>query len=543
MTGSTFTFKGKTYRNLEAQVLENQKKSIKNEEDIKEIKEGGVGNWESGSGENSIQQKGSTAEGTNSLATNDLTFAGVPTISINGDSITGTWTPDPEGRNGYWVKISSPEITEPIKWIVAYRLYADFGPDNWIPIQGPYNPELGIFVPDITEDDIATIEYDTIYDDFLTYIPVGVESEAIATATFGTESIASGNYSMASGGGTLAVGERSSASGSYTKAHGFGSHTEGVHTYTAPEAWFSHAEGGLTKTNGERSHAEGSETTATGFGAHSEGGATYAGGQFAHSEGWDTRAYGDASHSEGRQNTANGDYAHVEGYNNVANGNQSHCEGETCKAAERATHAEGWSCEANGKFSHAENYNSTANGESSHVGGNGSISTQLGSFLHGWELRDSRWYQAVFGLYNEVPSVDRGEQLIVGCGSQAGGRANCFVAGNSNALGGKYIKIGNTVITETQLSNLLNGITEFTTVHFNDVPFTVSLPYNVMNIPRSYQLELVYGPTNNYLTLQERWIEEGGGYNQLTFANSKYTITLNSQSIDSTTYTAQITNN
>lgn len=41
MIGSTFTLKGKTYRNLEAQVLENQKKSIKNEQDIEELKKSG----------------------------------------------------------------------------------------------------------------------------------------------------------------------------------------------------------------------------------------------------------------------------------------------------------------------------------------------------------------------------------------------------------------------------------------------------------------------------------------------------------------------
>ena len=37
MIGSTFTLKGKTYRNLEAQVLENQKKTLKNEQDIAEL--------------------------------------------------------------------------------------------------------------------------------------------------------------------------------------------------------------------------------------------------------------------------------------------------------------------------------------------------------------------------------------------------------------------------------------------------------------------------------------------------------------------------
>jgi hypothetical protein len=238
---------------------------------------------------------------------------------------------------------------------------------------------------------------------------------------------------------------------------------------------YSNAEGLRTTALGERSHAEGSETEAIGWCAHSEGGATLANANYSHAEGQDTRAYGLASHVEGRVNTAEGEQSHVEGYNNRATGNNAHAEGESGLAQGRASHAEGFSCDAKGLASHAEGYDTTANGESSHAGGRSSIASQSGSFLHGWELRDSRWYQAVVGLYNEVPTVDNGEQFIVGCGNSTK-RANAFVAGSSNS-DGKYIKIGNTKLTEQALTNLIDLIQPFTITGSLAIGQSITLPY------------------------------------------------------------------
>ena len=72
----SWKFNGKTYRNLEEQVLENQNKSIKNEEDIKELKKGAI--WRSGSGDYSIQQPSpwpASAEGAISFSANYKTVA------------------------------------------------------------------------------------------------------------------------------------------------------------------------------------------------------------------------------------------------------------------------------------------------------------------------------------------------------------------------------------------------------------------------------------------------------------------------------------
>ena len=454
MIGSEFKLGNKIYRNLEAQVLENQKRTLENAEEIKKYDRTA---WEAGEGREAIQQTNNRAQGDYSIATGSMTESGMYLQSTAAENVQITLAPVEGG--GYNFKFSIIDSNTPITYIAPYRVYCSSYRNGWICFSGPYDSELGFDVPDLTEADLINLEFDNYIDNYFVYNtrPLDEASQSMATTTEGYYTLAFGNYSHAEGGSTLAMGERSHAEGSYAKAFGFGSHAEGVHTYTDPLALFAHAEGGLTKAIGERSHAEGSETEAIGWCAHSEGGATSANANYAHSEGQDTHAYGLASHVEGRVNTAEGEQSHVEGYNNRATGNNAHAEGESGLASGRASHTEGFSCDAKGLASHAEGYDTTANGESSHVGGKQSVSSQSGSFLHGWNLRDSRWYQTVVGLYNEVPAVDGGEQFIVGCGT-ADARANAFVAGNS-AADGKYVKIGNTKLTETQLANLLDIVT------------------------------------------------------------------------------------
>lgn len=489
MIGSEFKLGNKIYRNLEAQVLENQKRTLQNAEDIKKYDRTA---WEAGEGRDSIQQDGNRAQGDKAIATGSNTESGMYLESTAAENVVITL--EPAATGGYNFKFSIANSNTPITYIAPYRVYCSSYRNGWIGFSGPYDSELGFNVPDLNESDLINLEFDNYIDEYFVYNtrPLDEASQSIATTTEGYYTLAFGDYSHAEGGSTLTMGERSHAEGSYTKAFGFGSHAEGVHTYTAPQALFAHAEGGLTKAIGERSHAEGSETEAIGWCAHSEGGATSANANYAHAEGQDTHAYGLASHVEGRVNTAEGDQSHVEGYNNRATGGNAHAEGESGLASGRASHAEGFSCDAKGLASHAEGYDNTANGESSHVGGRQSVSSQSGSFLHGWNLRDSRWYQAVVGLYNEVPSVDNGEQFIVGCGN-ANQRANCFVAGSSNALGGKYIKIGNTTLTEQALNNLIDMIQPLTITSSLAIGNTITLPYtgnemsNHLNLTIRYQ--------------------------------------------------------
>ena len=455
MIGSTFTLKGKTYRNLEAQVLENQKRTIQNAEEMKTYDKTA---WEAGEGREAIQQFGNRAQGDKAIATGYKTESGMYLQATASENVVITFQPREDG--GYNFKFSIANSTTPITYIAPYRVYCSSYGNGWIGFSGPYDSELGFDVPDLTQADLINLEFDNYIDEYFIYNtrPLDEESQALGTTTEGYYTLAFGDHSHAEGGSTLAMGERSHAEGSYTQALGFGSHVEGVHTYTAPNALFAHAEGGLTKATAERSHAEGSETAAIGRASHSEGAATESVGNYSHAEGWDTHAYGSASHTEGRLTTANGDQSHAEGYNCSANGSFSHAEGQSCIAAAQASHVEGFSSEttSSAKFSHVEGYDCKAKGESSHVGGNGSEGSSQGSFLHGWQLRDSRWYQAVFGIYNEIPSPDKGEQFIVGCGN-ANQRANAFVAGN-NSADGKYIKIGNTKLTEQALINLMDLI-------------------------------------------------------------------------------------
>lgn len=58
------------------------------------------------------------------------------------------------------------------------------------------------------------------------------------------------------------------------------------------------------------------------------------------------------------------------------------------------------------------------------------------------------------GKYGYFDSTNRSDILIIGAGTSSSARANCFAAGNSSA-DGDYIKIGDTMLTETQLQALL----------------------------------------------------------------------------------------
>jgi len=209
-----------------------------------------------------------------------------------------------------------------------------------------------------------------------------------ASTTIGTDSVAvgynttaSGNYSHAEGQGTTASDGCAHAEGSYTQANSACSHAEGYNTKTsglyahaegqASEASgvSTHAEGNGTKAIGNYSHAEGQGTTASGTYSHTEGGGTTASQPCSHAEGGGTTASGANSHAEGGGATASGANSHAEGANTVASGNQTHAEGNGTKANAENAHAEGNTTEASGDYSHAEGDHTIAAGSAQHVSG------------------------------------------------------------------------------------------------------------------------------------------------------------------------------
>ena len=104
-----------------------------------------------------------------------------------------------------------------------------------------------------------------------------------------------------------------------------GTNSVAVGNNTTASGFYSHAEGNVTVASGSSSHAEGTETTASGNnGSHAEGQQTEASGRFSHAEGNNTIAASDAQHVSGKFNVAdNADtYAEIIG-NGTADNSRS----------------------------------------------------------------------------------------------------------------------------------------------------------------------------------------------------------------------------
>lgn len=192
------------------------------------------------------------------------------------------------------------------------------------------------------------------------------------------------------GSNSVAVGNNTEASGEYSFAEG---------TNTVASSYNAHAEGNGSIANDTAAHAEGIDTTAS-----------YA----AHAEGDSTVASGDSSHAEGHSTTARGNYSHAEGEDTTASGYTSHAEGKNTTSSEEAAHAEGTSTTASADAAHAEGYNTTASGYYSHAQNFGTVAT--------------RRSQNVFGEYNIAESgtaYSRGDYVeIVGNGENDNSRSN-----------------------------------------------------------------------------------------------------------------------
>lgn len=299
-----------------------------------------------------------------------------------------------------------------------------------------------------------------------------------------------GTNSVAVGTQTTASGDSSHAEGAYTTASGSCSHAEGDHTvatldyshaegaYTTASGTHSHAEGYYTKTSGPYSHAEGFSTTASRSCSHAEGANTTASGNHSHTEGCYTKATHKAQHVEGEYNIADtstakadsrGTYVHIVGNgtaddkrsnaltltwggdlwhsgrlshgNSVsATGLGAYSGGSGTSALGDYSHAEGISTTAQGGASHSEGENTTTIGVASHAEGHGSIAQ--GSYSHAQNQGtiaqgDS---QTVIGKFNVANNTSA---FIIGNGADADHRSNMFfIDWNGNACFLNTLSIG-----------------------------------------------------------------------------------------------------
>ena len=313
----------------------------------------------------------------------------------------------------------------------------------------------------------------------------GINSHANGRASHaeGINTLSEGASSHAEGGDTEAKGKYSHAEGCNTKATGNQSHAEGYSTTASKVS--SHAEGDSTNASGDNSHAEGKKSTASGAQSHAEGISTRASGEDSHAEGSSTIASQMCAHAEGGNTQAIASVAHAEGGNTIASGMAAHAEGNQTTASGPSSHSEGMSTSASGEQSHAEGVGSTASGVCSHAEGQGT--TALGKYSHaeGNFTKASGDFSHTSGSYTQATHSC---QYAVGCGNDpqadslfevgnglnAEGnliddtttvfdlktRRNAFRVTNTGyAIAQTALQIGETVITEDQLKQLIQLIT------------------------------------------------------------------------------------
>lgn len=310
-----------------------------------------------------------------------------------------------------------------------------------------------------------------------------------------------GTNSVAVGTQTTASGDSSHAEGAYTTASGSCSHAEGDHTvatldyshaegaYTTASGTHSHAEGYYTKTSGPYSHAEGFSTTASRSCSHAEGANTTASGNHSHAEGDHTKATHKAQHVEGEYNiadtstakadargtyvhivgngtadnarsnaltltwsgdlwhsgklahgnsvTAEGSYSYAGGSETSAQGNYSHAEGVKTVAQGASSHTEGESTTAFGTASHAEGLSSIAQGNYSHAQNQGTVANGNA--------------QTAIGKFNVA---DNTSAFIIGNGADTSHRSNMFfIDWNGNACFLNTLLVGTNATTPSKIAD------------------------------------------------------------------------------------------
>lgn len=251
------------------------------------------------------------------------------------------------------------------------------------------------------------------------------------------------NINKAESQGSIALGYGVTVQkSSVTNETGFCGYAEGGGTIT--EGQFGHAEGEMTKALARGSHSEGKKTEALGMYCHVEGSENIAGfediskeygDQAAHAEGMLNKAKGRYSHAEGKNNivgngSGNGESSHAEGENNTVMGNFSHVEGYNNTVNGNYTHVEGSgnSVSATTNNGHVEGFKNTISSNYGHVGGLSSEVSGTGAFAHGNGVKANKYFQTVFGQFNNPDAIDAGQTAIfqVGVGKSEDARTNAF---------------------------------------------------------------------------------------------------------------------
>ena len=251
------------------------------------------------------------------------------------------------------------------------------------------------------------------------------------------------NINKAESQGSIALGYGVTVQkSSVTNETGFCGYAEGGGTIT--EGQFGHAEGEMTKALARGSHSEGKKTEALGMYCHVEGSENIAGfediskeygDQAAHAEGMLNKAKGRYSHAEGKNNivgngSGNGESSHAEGENNTVMGNFSHVEGYNNTVNGNYTHVEGSgnSVSATTNNGHVEGFKNTISSNYGHVGGLSSEVSGTGAFAHGNGVKANKWFQTVFGQFNNPNTKDNEQTAIfqVGVGKSEDARTNAF---------------------------------------------------------------------------------------------------------------------
>ncbi len=236
--------------------------------------------WEAGSGENSIQQKG-----TDAVATSEASIAmGVATHS---------------GTKGFrWTSWDKASLT----FTLEKALSKAISNNAWLSI-----------VNDSHYDKCCQVDGN---------ISVGSTTIKVKTSPFDTKASGDTGYDAYTimvvddpTIGDIDLGQTAHAEGGNTKAL----------------QMFSHAEGYGTEALGQYSHAEGRENKAV-YAAHAEGRGTEAIGSYSHTEGRGTIAEGVVSHAEGDETKAKGAYSHTEGSSTETNNAYEHAEGRLNKS-------------------------------------------------------------------------------------------------------------------------------------------------------------------------------------------------------------------
>ena len=317
----------------------------------------------------------------------------------------------------------------------------------------------------------------------------------------GDQTTASGNYSFAEGNTTIASGEGAHTEGYNTTASGSYSHAEGYSSEAIQS--YAHAEGAYTTASGYRSHAEGHDTTASGNNSHAEGSHTEASGKYSHTEGSDTIASGESSHAEGKGSKATHKSQHVEGEYNIldtstatadargtyvhivgngtadnarsnaltltwsgdlwhsgklahgnkvsAEGSYSYSGGSETSALGNYSHAEGVKTVAQGASSHTEGESTTAFGTASHAEGLSSIAQGNYSHAQNQGTLDNGNAQTAIGKFNVA---DTTSAFIIGNGADADHRSNMFfIDWNGNACFLNTLLVGTNATTPSKIAD------------------------------------------------------------------------------------------